>query len=482
MVKPPWAHKLTMLVAATALFITVLAPPLYLSVFTRPRADDFIIASVASRHDMLYTIKDWYTRWTGRYFSFFLFSFLNPMTYDSARLYPVVIAGMILLQWCSSFLVLKKLTAGFLDTPGLLLTWALLNSFYYGFVPGLSDGVYWLAGSFVYQSSIILLPLWLLVLFRPETLTAKKGWRFVYALTGGAILIGCNELVLVTVVIVSFLDFAWKSLDARKVRTDLLLLFVLLLGFAIVEVAAPGNYARASTITHKPGFFTALYSSFTTGNMYAHLILFHTPFLIISLLLPRGFYQSIITRLFPATNRFIPDGNKWVNLVLPLSAWGIYISSFLPVKLSGVENDYWLTRNLNYSYFLFLIAWTLSLAWTLQFFDLSRLRPSGKTFAWFRIALLVVLAFGLYISEGNNNLKVVYKDIGTGMASRYGKTMDARFEFLDSKRNSAEVVIDSLKFGPLINPPYLIPYVGDRYPQNIDAYREFYKIGAIHLK
>jgi hypothetical protein len=475
---PSNVQKRANYLVAIALFITLLAPILFLSLYTRPHADDFFTASIAARHDIFSTMKFWYTHWTGRYFSFFLVSYLNPMTYDCVWLYPITIFCMLLLQLCTSFFFLKKLAGQYLDTTGILLAWALLNSYYYAFIPGLSDGVYWLAGSFVYLTSIILTPWWLLVLLLPGRLSAQKGWWFASALAGGVAIIGSNELALLTVLIVSFLNFAWRSLSSRHVRMDLLLLFALLTGFAIFEIAAPGNYARAANVgSPKVSLFRALYSSFALGELYIRNIIFHTPFLIILLVIPPGLYQSIISRLFPRENRFFPKNNKWVNLIFPLAAWGVYASTSLPGLLSGVGN---ISRTLNYTYFMFIVASILSVAWLLQFVDIDRLTP-GTAFIRLKYVFLLILAAGLYVSN-TNNLKLVYEDIATGNASRYSKVLDQRFTFLDTKRNSKQVDMDSLHFRTFTISPFPFPQTGDQFHNTIVDYQAFYQIGTISLR
>ena len=224
-----------------------LLPWLALGWFNQPFWDDFGHAAQARRYGVWGAQQYLYQHWTGRYFSSWLLTAANPLTYGwvaGLRLVPLLALGGLGLALLLALRGLGGRALGWRRALGGAA--ALLLALLYT-LPGPYSAFYWFASAAIYQVGTVLLVLLPLATWRAGQASgwvARAGWYGLATLCAAA-LAGTNEL---TLLLAAWLLAAGTVLAYRRTgwagaRPWLGLLAVALAGGAVL-LAAPGNAVR----------------------------------------------------------------------------------------------------------------------------------------------------------------------------------------------------------------------------------------------
>jgi hypothetical protein len=439
--------------------------------YSRPHVDDFMIASLSADFNLIDALKYWYLNWTGRYSStVLLLGFLNPLRYNAPFLYSYFITGTILIELIISFVFIKFVFNDHSRELQVFL-WLILSAFYFAFIPGLSDGVYWMAGNFTYFTSIILMLLFCILLIK--ILRGQISlWLFVTTCCTAIFLIGINELILLVVLFSVFFILLYSYLNEN---TNFRLLFILLLivmVFSALSIMSPGNSIRSSELDNERqnNLFNAVYSSFALGFFHFRHLIVQTPLLL--LLVSSGvFMANKIKHIykFYSTSKF--------SFLLPIGAWSLYIVTFFPGAWVMLGNY---SRTLNVSYFIGMISFVVTISYSI--FKMQSFRRFLEMLASFKniYIFLLILNGACFWFYRSDNLNLVYKDLTYNTAKNYSIEINDRIKKLERLKNSEIVTLDSLRNKPMSIYPESL--AGDGLGHIDSNYRIYYKIKKIEFK
>jgi hypothetical protein len=430
-----------------------------------------MIASLSADFNLIGALKYWYLNWTGRYSStVFLLGFVNPLRYNEPFLYPYFITATILLQLLVFFILIKTAFVEHSRKEQIFL-WLIVSAFYYAYIPGLTDGVYWMAGNFTYFTSIILFSFFSILLIR--ILRGEINlWLFVITCSTSIFLVGTNELILLVVLATVFFVLIYSYIDQKNIFRWLFFLFLIVIVCAVLSIMSPGNSIRSSEVIkgEKHNLFNAVYSSFALGFFHFRYLLFQTPLL--PLLLSTGVFivakgKSIYN--FYSKSKF--------SYLIPFASWALYVVTFFPGAWVMLGNY---GRTLNVSYFICLISCNVSLSYLIVRIKSIRNfleKVSSLKNIYSILLILNGACFWLYRSD---NLSHVYNDLVNSTAKKYSIEVNTRLKKLDKFKNTEILRIDSLKNKPMSIYPESL--AGDKVGHIDSNYRIYYNIQKIEFK
>lgn len=333
--------------------VLVLSSFLSLTFFSHPNADDFCKAAEVRQMGFFGSVDHVYHTWSGRYFAEGLLR-LFPLALELINDYWVGPFSIFALLGGSIWAFVKSVFGqrlGYTETGYLAL---LFFALYLSGAPNLYEVLYWNAASFTYQLGNVSLLVFIAIALRvqgrsPKRLTlAGIACALLAMVTTGTNEISICILLLITT-IGTIASFRVNS-SARFVWLTTLVVTVMTGAFSLL---APGNQARAMTISHRGKLLSSIYHGTTLG--FESMLLWSS-----SLAL---WAASII--LIPAIQAILSDAIKnerpsvgmllfpilWIGTILSVFFIGFYTTGAAPQP-----------RVVNVAYLLFLMGWMFSWA------------------------------------------------------------------------------------------------------------------------
>lgn len=409
---------------AFALFLSLaLCLHAYLGRYAHPMADDFSYA-LKDASNGAWSAAAWeYAHWNGRYASNFLVLF-GPMRggFEAITLYRAVPAILLALSLAGAYALLRALFS-----PGLTrseaavgaLAWTTLFAH---LMPDMPEGFYWYTGSVTYQlpNALYLFALALLIRgIRNNTL-----WVM---LAIGALLvfiIGCNEVIMLLVVVASLLAGAWSFRRNLRWRSASVIISVLIIGCALLVILAPGNEGRGSLFPERHLLFHSLGMSLLQTARFS-LEWISCPALL------------LLSVIWWMNHRYLAQRIPLIGYGFGLDPWTSVPALFATIFLC-VFPAYWSTgilgqhRTANVACFFFLPLWFVNLSVFAARFGgtILRLHDTDRRHVTAALLLLIALDFGF---TGNSGQAI--KDLVTGRAERADEQLWKRYDML---REAAE--------------------------------------------
>ena len=404
-------------------FITLILL-IMLSFFAYPQADDFIFADSLNKFGWLGSQINWYKTWFGRFSSTVL---LISAGYTDLsilyKLFPVItISGYVF----AFYLVLGKLLP---DASKQFRLVSALTIFllYVSGMPSLAQEFYWFTGWATYAPANIAT---LILISYFDSIKNNKVCILLILL--GVFATGSNE---VSMFLLMILMFAALLRDRKNKR--LWLMFVIFAFSSSVVVLAPGNAVRAAKEHHF--LFSLVASSGLTGTLIGVWLL--NPLLWIAAFLFCRFRQKLNIRIVLPKEKPV--------IVIGFLLFLIFCAPFTHFFSTGVPAP-GRTLNISFLVFIFLFLYIISLEktqvvmtkildkkflifpvfalWLISNLYLSSLDPIPKRDFSFYRQNPVEAAKWTMTTYGQNNLYHVYRDLFSGKASDFRKTMLDREE------------------------------------------------------
>lgn len=413
--------------------IYVLLPFFYITRYDYPSADDYGFAIWFPQHGLLYMAKQQYLGWGGRYLLPFIYR-LNPIVAHSLAGYRLFAAGIILLFAAVTVLTVRSLFKEYLSRRQTLGLSALFITLYFARTPGTAEAFYWYSSYSIYQLPNILFLLLLAALAEMRRQATPAPALLAWSALLCILIIGCNEVSLImTCLFIGYLTLA-RYIKDRKLTRELILLCTVCAIFAVIEIAAPGNYARMSLDRRTFGSViwtiagslatTAIYGSQWIGPLLAASVLYVPIF---GVPLARKMRKMATSQ--PATSRSAATRR-------PAATRGSFDPSargfawfFLGSMVFLLVFVMWTTRGsdlgrildvvyfyLIAGYFFFLQLLTNKFLPRLDFIDRH---PMG-------CALLGLGLFAATLLDLNNNVSTAYIDLLSGKAAAYDEALTGR--------------------------------------------------------
>jgi len=265
------------------LLIGLVAPFFVLSFFVFPSADDFSVYNLLQQYSCCEYQEYMYMNWAGRYIAN-VTDVLNPVQCVTAyRLIPLF---LLLLLFGALYVLFRCFFKKFLSTPQLLLFTLVFYALYLNAFPSPAEGIYWYPGAKNYLLANILTLFFLSALYK-MMFAAKRTMVFYWwsaALVLAFLTIGLNEISLLLVCGLTLLLLAANGFVHRKLSLPVLLLLVCMALFAVVAVAAPGNFVRMSFFDGSMDVGKSIIQAFVSLLKLLGLYVQNAAFILLSLL------------------------------------------------------------------------------------------------------------------------------------------------------------------------------------------------------
>jgi Family of unknown function (DUF6056) len=388
-------------------------PLLILSFFNNPGSDDFDL-SYESQVESFWSLQiRRYFDWSGRYFSNGLISFLDPLIYGNYFWFKIIPILLMVLFFFSIVYFISSFQLATSRLNKFAYAGAVLFLYIYQ-MPNVSDGFYWIPGSFTNQLPQVIVLLFFSMLFKyiqtGKTLFVVLASFFLFAA------IGCNEITVVSLLFILFLLFFYNYLVLRKFSRTLFLMMTIAIIFGCVEVLAPGNIARAESMANKHQLILSVLKSFQVS---LSLMMKWMPMITICCF----FFFKSITQIIDEniSKKYIIHPFFSICLVFLI----VYIGVFPCFWSTGSEPP---VRTANTIYFFFIIAYINFIFSAIYYFIIQKKKDFSYSYnTKICIAIIIIVS-----SLSNNNITVAYHDLLTGKAYKYNNEMVARIELINN--------------------------------------------------
>lgn len=432
--------------SAFALFLSlILCLHAYLGRYAHPMADDFSYALKDVSNGAWNAAAQEYAHWNGRYASNFLVLF-GPMRgdFEAIHLYRTVPAFLLVLTAIGAYAFLRSLLGSGLTRSQATMCAIVWTALYTHLMPDMPEGFYWYTGSVTYQlpNALCLFAIALLIRgIRNNTL-----WVMVAIGSLLAFIIGCNEVIMLLVVVATFLVGAWSFRRNLRWSPASLVITVLIVGCALLVIFAPGNEGRGSLFPDRHRLLPSL------GMSVLQTARFSQEWMTCPALL-------LLSAIWWMNHRHFAQRFPLVGNGFGLPAWKSVPALFGVVFLC-VFPAYWSTgilgqhRTANVACFFFIPLWFVNLSVFAARFGgtVLRLHDTDRR----RVTAALLLLVGLDLSFTGNSGNAI-KDLVTGRAEQADVQLWERYDLLReaAKDPSGDATI------PLIADPPKSIYVLD---------------------
>ena len=400
-------HNATLFIV---LAVVIILPFLLISVYNNPASDDFDF-SYRTRIYSFFEVQIWrFNHEGGRCFSNGLLS-VNPLYFDNYWLFKVIPILVIILFVLSLHFLFSKVLEGFSKSK----KWSVIGFIIYLYLfqlPEVCSAFYWTTGAVTYQMSISLVLFFLGFLYQFKI--QKKILDLLFSILFLILAIGCNEIVIVHLLVTGSFILGYRYFKYRKIDGILFFLFICALGVSIFELTAPGNHVRSMTIPIKHQILRSIVQTVLHCILY---ILKWTPIVLIGCLFFINEINSYIGKL--KNKRFFMN---------PFWSFGLLILSFYACMFIGFWsiNQILPNRVLNVIYFFYIFMTLYCVIGLVSYYQEKyaiTITVDRKIRALLGL-ILVILAFS------DTPAFNAYHDLLTGRAARYDQSINERFTLL----------------------------------------------------
>lgn len=396
------------------LLLVLLIPYFIICLYISPSGDDYSYAwTGANKIGFLKTLVDEWYFWNGRYLSNILV-LKNPIGFGNFFFYQLIPVVIISLLIFSHYYFVKKTTQ--LSAFKSILVSLCIITFYLNCIPEIGEGIYWYTAAVTYSASLILFPIYILILLKKEPST----WHVLILILLQFILNGFNEITMLILCIVQGGSFLFERFRKNRIYY---LLFLTQLLFASIVFFAPGNEVRGAYFPEKHDVFKTI----TLGG--AHVVRFTAllllnPFLWITILI---FFKHKLREYFPKTD-------------YPLMAWIIlfllpqFIANAGPIWTTGLLGQH---RTVNLGIYFQAIVLFSYLMIQKENILIRFIEWMAKNTSFSIIIISTVICI---VSYGNSNKVIV--DLLSGDAKLFKQENIKRHQLLTSYTDLKDTIIE----------------------------------------
>jgi hypothetical protein len=439
------------------LAVLILLPFVVLCFYTFPSADDFSSAFMVREAGFWDYQRLIYTNWTGRYTANILEA-LNPMIWGwewGYKLVPLLMMGLLYFAF-RAFSI--SISGNSYSKKDLSLASLVFFGIYLNIFPGISEGLYWMTGVIEYLLANILTLLMLAVLIKINGEFAnrmKRMFMMLIAIILAIAIVGLNEISVLLIFEIVSLYLIFIYVFHRKMNLQGIGILLVIVGGAIFEVTAPGNFERMKQFDQNFSLLPALWGALKSLMKLAGIFIQNPPFLILSLLfLPLAMREPKEGSVLSEILRIKP----WLLLIVSvLILYSLYLPSYLGMGINPPMRVHALIA------LVFIILWMINL-----FAGVQRLRIKGikeinlpPWAVYFLIICVFIFVATDFVKEPagavhyRGNIARAWSDM-IFRAPSYNKQMNSRIQEIETIQKSQS---DIVYVNPIKDPPSTIFFV-----------------------
>jgi hypothetical protein len=374
-----------------------------------PSADDYGLYNSMQGKGFWQMNKEVYFTWTGRYIGTFL-TIVVQYVRDYGNAFFIVPFTYLLCMVASVYFACYQLFKTTLSLKRIYFLTAAIVSMLYAYCPSLPEILYWLPAVLLYKTSILFA-----FIFMGSFGIKSPYLKLTIQTICIVIIMGCNEMMLLIINGLLFLSNGLYYLKHKTLHKPLMFLFTISLLFALIEVLAPGNYARMATSPMAKSIIKSLAgASVSTG-----LIIIKNALL--SLLTAIIFYITISTKNSKHTNMLTTYWQPYKRYIsgcyIAIIVGCYFISYYSSGHLMAAR-----TENVVFV-FTWLGAATLLCGYFMNTRVLNNIRVAGNKYTH---TLILSIMFGLQFFNNDNNVTTAYLDLLTKQAQQSKITLQQR--------------------------------------------------------
>ncbi len=418
------------------LFLVAL-PLIVVGIYNHPAASDYFYQMAAIREQGYFGALNWfYNTNMGRFFTlwilFFYFQSLGFLGFKIIA--PILIALLVATVYILTRTVIPKTVS---RTSAITLTCTIMI-LYLGYMPSIMEGLFWTAGSLMYQVAAIMLLLFLFFLIA-EKRTSKKSIKFLLrAITMIVLLltVWSHEIVMIFALFLLASSCIYSFFKKKVIDTYYLaLLFVGILA-SIPVIFAPGILMRQMRNQHIYDFtFTGIQTILYTGRELFSWIFSPALLLFTALWTPLCIEIKKHTKI---TVQIIANPLLCALLMLGMllfshavSFWNI---GFSPLRL----------QNILFLFFLLLWFYTSFTVVSMLVDRKSTILEAITKALLYRGVMSTLCIIAVLISLRSSHAIVAIRDLASGIAYRFDQELLARYEVIESAPKDQILVVEPL--------------------------------------
>lgn len=395
-------HSTAILIALFCL--ASILPFVLISIYIHPSADDYNFFVKTDTLGYIGAQINWYTTWTGRYFSSAIISlpiFLKSSNFTVYKLVPIfLIAGYLY-----SFHLLIKTLLKDISSKNSAIISAFFLTLIFAQSPSIAEAFYFLSASITYTLPNILLLLFLAVLVK--ALTRKNIKYQIAAVVLPTFIVGSNETIMVLLTLILSSIIVLKYLKEKSISSFTVIIFSITIIFSLVVFFSPGNAIRGMNFPEKHQFLYSVKKSLVAMRGYIGLWL---PSLMIFGVILGGFLKKLDVKTHLL--------NIHPILILVITLFSVFTCFFIGYwSVGSLIPD----RTINTIYFIFLLGITFSV---ISFVSNTTLTSYIRSTSFISAVLIIFLAHS-QIKSGN--IQMVYTDIFDKSAKNYNLELEQRY-------------------------------------------------------
>jgi len=468
--------NLIFILIPVAFIITLIFPLLYLSIFSQPNAEDFSLSFTSKETNPFYSVLTLYQNGDGRLFTNLLYA-VNPLVYNllwGYKLIPLFVFALFFIV-IGHFL---KTLFGRNDIKVLLFSVTIVFVVFISRLPSIPHAFYWMASSLNYTVSALLL-VFLIDCLISQTVMNTTDKFSIYSFIISALLIFIiifsNEIYIL-LMLIFFALLTVISFHHNKSYKYLILTFLICTGSAALTPLLPRIILdKVLPMTSHPinndlisAFKLCLVSTFKniiSWTLFNPVLLVATVFIIV--LKKHIVFSGKLFQILTFKNLYTIGFMVFVFMIITLLPYYIFR-----------ENSHVPQRVFNVQYLFFVLFWFVGVITFITVKENLFNMPRGIT---------LVIAFVLIISVfSSQNVIVLYSDLFNGVARRFNKEMNERYDIF-SKSKEINMIYKVSVIKPLEDKPATIYFPPDILPNRAyalwnDAYERYFGVDEVRFE
>lgn len=443
----------------------LLFPYIFISFYNHPSVDDYFFTYKVHTLGFWGAQYDWFTTWTGRYFSTLILSF-HPLWLKVSFIYKIIPVLLIGITIHVLFRFLRQILK--INNSGYAYTYAVLIAFlFFSEMPTLVQGIYWEPGAITYHlanvfSLYLFINLYKVVVANKQILLKQHGINMFLIIA----ICGLNEtsMLLCVLLLLSFLGYV--VLFQKQLNSTLVLYFLLSITCFLVVFFAPGNQVRNQSyeIENHDFLFTIIESFKESSKSFLNW-----GFSVLNILLS----FSVVLFAFLHSIKIKAKVILYCVVIGFLFITASFVTGFWSIGEAPPD------RTINVAYWNFVILWIASIFMVVNWIKSRFFRNIILSKRKFNIFLfLTIFSLLIFSFFGTSNYAMVIDDLLSGKAKMYSNEFVERENTLFScKEDICSIPTFSAYPASIFNEEI---GTGISYNNN-EIYAHYYNKKGVHL-
>ncbi len=458
-------------------FLTICLPLIAVGIYNHPSNADYWELGIL-REQGYWGAQSWfYEHVMGRFFTvWLLFSYFHFLGFLGFKIIaPILIATL----FATMYAFFRTVIPRGISNSKIFIATSCFMILYLGYMPSITEGVFWISGALMYQATAIVALLFIVSFYKEKRTNTKFSKRVMqaFAIFFLILTIGSNEIfTLYSIIFIGIVNIYYYCKE-KTIRWFYGMLLLVAVITSMVVVLAPGNMERP-TLTASELEYTLTNLPLTISQSFLYTLeelfswVFSPPLLLLTFLLTPLFLE------IRKHIRFFPKILSKPHITALFTIGMLYISHAIAIWNSGTSP----LRLQNILFLFFLVLWFfVSLQTILILTERQAAMMDGISKSLqqksFGIALCIIT---ILISFRSSHAIVALKDLTSNIAYKYNQELLSRYAILKASQKNQIIPVE-----PIHNYPssiFLEDIIYDEKNLANKQYADFFEVMGIRVK